>query len=100
MRKKKTEFKKIVLAVILALCFGFVLWSYLLATFGIYEVNEGIATALIYTVVGAYVSYVLASYGEKNSRNKYEVDENGNKRTENARITHETHEKGGEKGDD
>ena len=87
--RKKTEFKKVVLAIILIACFCFVLWSYLLATFGNMAVNEGIANALIYTVVGAYVSYVLASFGEKNSRNKYEVDENGNKRTE-----------GGEKGDD
>ena len=75
------------------LCFLFVVWSYVLASIGDYEVNEGIATALIYTVVGAYVSYVLASYGEKNSRNKYDIDENGNKRIE------EVHE-GGEKGDD
>lgn len=97
MRKKKTEFKKVILAIILVLCFGFVLWSYLLATFGSYTVNDSIANALIYTVVGAYVSYVIASFGEKNSRNKYEVDENGNKRTENTRITHG---KGGEKGDD
>lgn len=92
-KRKKTEFKKIVLAIILILAFGFVLWSYLLATFGNYEVNEGIANALIYTVVGAYISYVIASFGEKNSRNKYEIDENGNKRMK-------TYEKGGEKGDD
>lgn len=88
--KKKPEFKKIILGVILVLCFLFVVWSYILASVGGYEVNEGIATALIYTVVGAYVSYVLASYGEKNSRNKYDVDENGNKRMK----------EGGEKGDD
>ena len=88
--KKKPEFKKIILGVILVLCFLFVVWSYVLASVGDYEVNEGIATALIYTVVGAYMSYVLASYGEKNSRNKYDIDENGNKRMK----------EGGEKGDD
>lgn len=87
MMKKKTEFKKIVLGIILVLCFGFVFWSYILASVGSYAVNEGIANALIYTVIASYVSYVVASFGEKNSRNKYDVDVNGNKR-------------GGEKGDD
>lgn len=91
-KKKRIEFKKIVLAIILIVSFSFVFWTYLLATFGNYSVNESTANALIYTVVGAYISYVLASFGEKNSRNKYEVDENGRKLAE-------AHE-GGEKGDD
>ena len=88
-KKQKIEFKKLAFAIILILCFIFITWSYLLASFGDYEVNEGIATALIYTVIGTYASYALASYGEKNSRNKYNIDESGNKRPER-----------GEKGDD
>ena len=75
--KNKPEFKKIALGIILSVCVGFVLWTYLLATFGAYEVNEGVASALIYTVIGAYASYTLASFGEKNSRNKYGVDIDG-----------------------
>lgn len=90
MKKPKAEFKKIAFAIILIVSFGFILWTYVLASLGTYTVNESIATAFIYTVIGAYASYCLASYGEKNSRNKYDIDENGNKRAE----------KGGEKGDD
>lgn len=89
MKGNKAEFKKIVLGVILLCCFAFVVWSYLLATFGECDTNGDIATALIYTVVGAYASYVFASFGEKNSRNRYGIDETGNKRPE-----------GGEKGED
>ena len=65
-----------------------VIWSFILASVGAYDVNEHLSGEMFVTVVGAYVSYVLASYGEKNSRNKYNIDEYGNERR-----------RGGEKGD-
>ena len=87
--KKKREFKKVAFLAVLICCMGFLVWSYILATIGAYEVNEGISEALVHTVLGSFVAYVFASYSEKNSRNKYGVDEYGYKRSE-----------GGEKGDD
>ena len=66
-----------------------VLWSFILASVGSYEVNDNLASTMFVSVVGTYVSYVLASYAEKNSRNKYNIDEYGNKRMGE-----------GEKGDD
>ena len=81
--KKKREFKKIALTIILIFCIGFLVWSYILASIGSNEVNSQISEALVHTVLGSFVAYVLASYSEKNSRNKYGVNI----------------DKGGEKGD-
>ncbi len=85
--KPKIEFKKIALIIILIFCMTCVVWSFILASVGAYEVNGNLAGTMFTCVVGSYVAYVLASFGEKNSRNKYDIDENGNKRE-------------GEKGDD
>ena len=81
MRRKRPEFKKIMLLIIISFCMMCVVWSFILASVDSYEVNENLSGEMFVTVVGAYVSYVLASYGEKNSRNKYNIDEYGNKRT-------------------
>ncbi len=81
MRRKRPEFKKIMLLIIISFCMMCVVWSFVLASVGSYGVNENLSGEMFVTVVGAYVSYVLASYGEKNSRNKYNIDEYGNKRT-------------------
>ena len=69
--KKKPEFKKLILALITAFCMGCVVWSYVLASVGSAQVNESLASSVFATVVGSYVGYVAASFGEKNSRNKY-----------------------------
>lgn len=89
MKKRKTEFKKIILLIVIIFCMVCVLWSFILASVGSYEVNDNLASTMFVSVVGTYVSYVLASYAEKNSRNKYNIDEYGNKRMGE-----------GEKGDD
>ena len=89
MKKRKTEFKKIFLLIVIIFCMVCVLWSFILASVGSYEVNDNLASTMFVSVVGTYVSYVLASYAEKNSRNKYNIDEYGNKRMGE-----------GEKGDD
>lgn len=88
--KKKIEFKKIALAIILFLSFGFITWSFILAQTGSYETNSGISETLVNVILGSYVAYVLASFSEKNSRNKYKVDEQGRSLNDSE----------GEKGDD
>ena len=80
MNRKRPEFKKIILLLIIIFCMICVVWSFVLATVGSYQVNDSLAGTMFAAVVGTYVSYVLASYGEKNSRNKYGVDENGKTR--------------------
>lgn len=89
MKNRKPEFKKSILLIIIFFCMACVVWSFILASVGSYEVNDNLASTMFATVVGTYISYVLASYGEKNSRNKYGIDKDGNKRP-----------KEGEKGDD
>ena len=88
--KNKIEFKKIALAVILILSFVFITWSFILAQCGIYQTNSGISETLVNTVLGSYVAYVIASFSEKNSRNKYGIDERGKSLKDSE----------GEKGDD
>ena len=74
---KKIETKKI-LAVILIIC-G-IIWvstSYILAAFDIYTTNESISTEVVRSIIGVYLGYCLTSFAEKNSRNKYSIDEYG-----------------------
>lgn len=76
---QRPETKKI-LAVILIIC-GIV-WvsvSYILAAVGQYSTNETISTAVVYAILGVFASYTISSYAEKNSRNKYGIDRDGNK---------------------
>ena len=53
-----------------------VTWSYVLASFGKDPV-ENLAIAIVSTLIVALLAYFVKSFGEKNSRNKYKVDENG-----------------------
>lgn len=76
-KTKKIEFKKITLSIILVLSFAFITWSYILAQNGSYQTNSEIAETLVNVVLGSYVVYVIGSFSEKNSRNKYQVDEQG-----------------------
>ena len=76
MKKKKKEFSKVIMAIILI--FG-------LANGAMYHVeilrgfqpDPALAVQSVVTIVGSFVSYVLYSFGLKNSRNKYGVDETG-----------------------
>lgn len=76
-KKNKIEFKKLALAIIIFLSFGFITWSFVLAQSGNYQTNSDISETLVNVILGSYVAYVLASFSEKNSRNKYQVDEQG-----------------------
>lgn len=75
-KKKKVEFSKKLVTwslVITTLCIGA---SYLLSWTD-HDSCQEITVAIITTCIAIAVSYEAKSYGEKNSRNKYGVDENG-----------------------
>lgn len=79
MNKKRREFSKILVAWALAITTICVALSYTLSFLyrdACVEVTVTVATACI----AIAVAYEAKSYGEKNSRNKYGVDEDGNKR--------------------
>ena len=74
--KKKTETKKVAMWVIVS--FG-ILWvnlSYLLAWFD-KSTNDMTTATVITSILGVFVTYAFTSYKEKDSRNKYNVDEYG-----------------------
>lgn len=75
--KKKREFKKIVLLLVVIGAFGCVGLSYLLALLGNGQTNAEIAVAMVYAVIGAVAAYCTANTVEKNSRNKYGIDSDG-----------------------
>lgn len=75
-KRKKPEYKKVIVLLIFLMSLGAVTGSYFLAWKGLNS-NEGVTVAVITTLLGAICAYCLASFGEKNSRNKYHVDENG-----------------------
>lgn len=80
MRKKKKrpmEFKKKLMISIVAGTFACIAASYILAACGMESASD-IAVQMIVTCLGAVVGYLIATVTEKNSRNKYGVDKNGN----------------------
>lgn len=77
-KKKKREFSKflVVWAIVLtSVCIGI---SYLLALLD-HDACSDITVSVVTTCVAIAVAYEAKSFGEKNSRNKYGVDENGHK---------------------
>lgn len=80
MRKKKKrsmEFKKKLLVSIVAATFVCIATSYILSACGMDPVSD-IAVQMIITCLGAAIGYLIATVTEKNSRNKYGIDKNGN----------------------
>ena len=74
--KKKKEFSKVIMAIILifGLANGVMYHVEILRGF---QPDPALAVQGVVTIVGSFVSYVLYSFGLKNSRNKYGVDETG-----------------------
>ena len=74
--KKKKEFSKVIMAIILifGLANGVMYHFEILRGF---QPDPALAVQSVVTIVGSFVSYVLYSFGLKNSRNKYGVDETG-----------------------
>ena len=75
-KKKKKDFSKVIMAIILifGLANGVMYHIEILCGF---QPDPALAVQSVITIVGSFVSYVLYSFGLKNSRNKYGVDETG-----------------------
>lgn len=74
--KKPMEFSKKLVAWALIITTLSILTSYVLSIIGCDPCQE-ITIAVITTCVAVAVGYEAKSFGEKNSRNKYGVDEDG-----------------------
>lgn len=77
-KKRPMEFKKKLLVWVAAATSACIIASFVLSACGMEPVYE-VTVALIETCLAAIVAYCIASLGEKNSRNKYGIDRNGNK---------------------
>lgn len=74
---KKLEFMKIVVYLTFLLSLMSIVLSYVLAFCGL-DSNAEVTSEIVRTLLVTIVAYALKSFGEKNSRNKYSIDENGN----------------------
>ena len=72
----KLTFSQKLILLLLATSIIWVTWSYILATIG-REPVESLAIAIVSTLILGLLAYFIKSFGEKNSRNKYKVDECG-----------------------
>lgn len=80
---KKFEFKKLALGLIVFISILWVSFSYILALLE-KETNSSIAVASIGSIIGVYIAYCTTSFKEKDSRNKYGIDSDGNKITQES----------------
>lgn len=76
-KKKKIEYSKIIMAVILiyGIANGVIYNIAMLQGNG--SADPTLAVQCVITIIGAFVSYCIYQFGCKNSRNRYHVDENG-----------------------
>lgn len=75
-KNKNLTFSQKLILLLLATSIIWVTWSYILATIG-REPVESLAIAIVSTLILGLLAYFIKSFGEKNSRNKYKVDECG-----------------------
>lgn len=68
--KKKIEYKKIALAFIVLFSVLFISLGRIAELLGIY-IDSSVDQALVYAILGSYVSYCLASASDKFGMNKY-----------------------------
>ena len=76
MAKKSLSYSQKLMLVLICASMAWVTWSYVLASLGKDPV-ENLAIAIVSTLILGLLAYFVKSFGEKNSRNKYKVDENG-----------------------
>lgn len=76
MAKKSLSYSQKLMLVLICASMAWVTWSYVLASLGKDPV-ENLAIAIVSTLILGLLAYFIKSFGEKNSRNKYKVDENG-----------------------
>lgn len=77
-KRRRTEFSKKLVVWALAMTTLCVLLSYVLSLFD-HDGCQDVTVAVVTTCVAIAVGYEAKSFGEKNSRNKYGIDEDGNK---------------------
>lgn len=75
-QNKKLTFSQKLLLGLLSISAVWVTWSYILATIG-REPVENLAIAIVSTLILGLLAYFIKSFGEKNSRNKYKINECG-----------------------
>lgn len=69
-RRKKIEYKKIALAFIVLFSVFFISIGRVAELFGLI-IDSSVDTALVYTILGAFASYCLASATDKYGMNKF-----------------------------
>ena len=74
--KKKIEFSKLIVIVLLVFALVWVTWSYLLADAGM-DPNTEVTSTVVEAVIGVSVVYFLYQFGLKSSRNKHGIAEDG-----------------------
>lgn len=74
--KKSLSYSQKLMLVLICASMAWVTWSYVLASLGKDPV-ENLAIAIVSTLILGLLAYFIKSFGEKNSRNKYKVDECG-----------------------
>jgi len=77
-KKKKIEFSKLLVTWALALTTACVLLSYILSMTD-HDPVQDVTVAVASACIAIGVAYEAKSFGEKNSRNKYGIDEDGNR---------------------
>ncbi len=78
-RRKNREFSKWIVTLYAAACICWITADYVLAFMYQMPINSEVTIELTRTVVIAILAYFTKSYGEKHSRNKHGLDENGQK---------------------
>jgi FtsH-binding integral membrane protein len=71
------EFSKKLIIWLIIFCALGIIASYVLAFYEKQNVNDTVTVALITTIMGACVSYLIYQFKLKDSRNKHGIDENG-----------------------
>jgi len=82
MQKRRIEFSKRVVITMMVISCCWVSLSFVLSWFG-KETLEGLTQTIVTTLLASIVGYFAKSFFEKNSRNKYGLDADGNPLTQN-----------------
>lgn len=75
-KKKKTEYSKIIMGIILAYGILNGLMYHIEVLMGC-SPDSALAVQSVITIIGAFLSYVMYQFGLKSSRNKYGIDADG-----------------------
>jgi hypothetical protein len=76
-KKKKVEFAKFILAFYALACVAWIQQNFALAFLDKQQINESVTNTIIVSLAASILGYYGKSLGEKHSRNKARIDENG-----------------------